>query len=258
MSNRLATFSGKFGDILWSLATVRQLALRYNKQLDFACMPQYVSLIPLILNQEYIDHAFVLNEWTCTGSPHGDQPWQAPVSNLAYEEVFHLTYQRHPSPTPLALFIAQQNGVQLDGSPFLDTQHWEQWAKGVAAQTPYIAYAFNPLHAEQKLQFLAQLQVLCKQGGESNPLWGFEFLDLTQYEWVQTPALIDSALAFVGCRSANYVIAHGVGQKVVCYEPEPWRTECTYGYPYGTEKLCMNSEVAHAQLLEWVKDWKPI
>jgi hypothetical protein len=247
MSKRLATFSGKFGDILWSLAAVRQLAARYNQPLDFACMPQYASLLPLLSAQKSISSAFVLTEWECTGSPFGDQPWQAPVSNLAYDEVFHLTYQRHPAPTPLCLYIAQQAGVQLDGNTFLDVEV-PDW---VTKAQPYIAYGWNPGFPEQKGYFLEQVIDACRIGGESNPLWPYNFIDATAYPWAQAAAIIKGAMAFIGCRSANYVIAHGVGQRVLCFEPEAWRREITYSYPYGIEVMCMNAETAIEQLKVW-------
>lgn len=251
MSSVLATFSGKFGDILWSLATVKMLSARYGKPIDFACMPQYKSLIALLDLQPYIQHAFVLTDWQCTGSPHGDQPWQAPVSHMGYQDVFHLTYQRHPHPTPLALYIAQQAGVQLDGEPFIDlpNQNWE-WVLG---QMPYVAWAFNPLHAEAKAAFFARVQELCQEGGPDNPLWPLKFVNVADHPWKDAAQLIKGSFAFLGCRSANYVIAHGVGKRVLSYEPEPWRLDPCYSYPYGTETVCMNPETAVNQLREWLK-----
>ena len=139
MSNALATFSGKIGDILWSLPTVRELGKRYGP-MDFAVMPQYESLLGLLDAQDYIEHAFVIPEWVCWGSPHGDQPWEAPVEVLSkrhtlsvdldvkgdthmmmgYEtdHVYHLAYRAHPGigapAMPLVDFIAHQQNLVLE------------------------------------------------------------------------------------------------------------------------------------------------
>src|SRR5271163_5136145 len=116
MSKMLCTFSGQYGDILWSLATAQELYRRRRNKyvenpelhnnddvnVDFGIMPQYRSLVPLIQAQPYVGSAFVLEDWITTGSPFGCQPWNPPKVPPGYDEVRHLTYRFHPQEECLA------------------------------------------------------------------------------------------------------------------------------------------------------------
>jgi hypothetical protein len=114
----LGTFCG-------ALPTVRKIALDNGGKVDFACMPQYRSLIPLIAGQSYIDKAFVIEDWQCTGSPYGDQPWQSPKQE-GYDKQIDLTYRAHPYGEFLADNIARRQGVELkDVIPFIDAPKME-------------------------------------------------------------------------------------------------------------------------------------
>src|SRR5215467_12449688 len=118
----LCTFSGKYGDILWSLPTARQIARDIaGGKVDFATMPYYESLRPLIASQEYIDECFVIPDWIRTHSNHGDGPAESPKQTIAgevstggdaiigvqakigdyqslrtYDKIYDLTYKGHP------------------------------------------------------------------------------------------------------------------------------------------------------------------
>lgn len=238
MSNYLTTFSGKAGDILWSLATVKKIAEKVaEKSVDFACMPQYESLLPLIQFQSYVDKAFVIPEWLCSGSPWGDQPWQSPETP-GYSYKWDLTYRRHPSPTPLVKSIADHWGYELDRQPFIEVPK-DDW---IEATEPFVAYAFNPSYADVKSLFISVLR---------KSLPEIPFINVVDYPWLKAALWIRNAVCFVGCRSSNYVIAHGVGQRVICFEPEPWRTEVTYSCPWGIEVLCQSPDPAIHKINEW-------
>src|SRR5882724_5440935 len=153
MSKYLCTFPGKFGDILWSLATVKFIAEKIvGEPVDFAVMPYYESILPLIQKQEYIDRAFAIKTWLKTHSNYGDQPWEAPV-NTSYERVWHLGYRCHPGKAfgnvEMALidFIAYQQGITFPEpqTRFLDTR--------VAYSGSTVAVACNELYVDQKKEF---------------------------------------------------------------------------------------------------------
>lgn len=215
---RLCTFSGRFGDILWSLPTVREVARKHGQAVDMAIMPAYRSLLPLLELQPYIDKAFVIDDWNCVGSPYGDQPWETPRQE-GYDEVFHLTYRYHPQGSVcVADFIAAQQGLKLPGSaaiPFITAP-----IDSLSAKEGTITYAFNPMYAEQKAQFFTALQRLVPA------IW----VDVSKLSWCDAAAIIDSAGLFVGCRASNWVLAMGLGVQTVTYEPHPnrWR-----GGPFG-------------------------
>lgn len=225
MSKILCTFSGRFGDILWSLLTVKALAARHGT-VDMQIMPAYLSLVPLLNAQPYIDTAFTNDSWICTGSPFGDQPWEAPVPS-GYDKVYHLTYRYHPV-IPLALHIAQSAGVA-------DADFAQPFIYSPAARRRYMlpnaAVGFNPDWMEQKLVFAKRLREELEQH-RSPTFW-----DLSGMSWVNAAEVIDNASFFLGCRSALAVLATGLGKKRLIYEPHPGRRPSTFGFPHGEEVM---------------------
>lgn len=231
MEKMLVTFSGRYGDILWSLASVRQLALQHaGTEIHFGYMPQYSSLQPLLEEQRYITKAFPIKDWLCTGSPFADQPWEAPVLE-GYDTVRHLTHRFHPSEHLVTAtfrntgLLAWVEGMQ----PFIETQL-------VTNKLAVIAIGFNEHYGEQKKEFLRQL---------TQWLWHLcpvealrpHLVDATKLPWLDAARVIRAAKMFIGCRSSQAVLAHGVGQKCLIYEPAPERRPVMFGSPYGTEVM---------------------
>jgi hypothetical protein len=229
---RLATFSGRTGDILWSLATVQEMWRRNNfERYDFAIMPQYANLLPLLNVQPYISNAFVLEDWILEGSPCGDQPWLPPRVPEGYDEVRHLTYRYHPNGECLSDFIARQQMIHLRDtcSPFIYVPE----ALQLTSDEPRIAFGFNWMAAEQKSNFVAELVKSLSILAEK----GFSVVDVTPLGWLEAAAMIKACKFFLGCRSANYVLAHGLNKKVLVYEPAPERRPGTFGFRCGTEVM---------------------
>lgn len=238
----LCTFSGKYGDILWSMPTVKAIAKKEGVKVAFACMPSYTSLIPLLKVQDYISEAFVIDEWLYTGSPFGDQPWSAPAQRWS-EKIYHLTYRTTPD-IFLAAYIAREAGVVLD-------EPYEPFIKPVLEPLPYtsqlstVAYSFNPMYAVQKKDFIDYLK-------ETFP--STSFIDTTELSWNLTAYVIKQAKCFIGCRSSNHVLAHGLGQKLIIFEPHPDRAGGMpiFTCPWGTERQVNSAEEAKSILLEWL------
>lgn len=232
----LCTFSGRNGDILWSLATAREISKQKNEKVDFAIMPQYKNLLPLIELQSYISEAYALEEWKCTGSPCGDQPWEAPVEEGKYNYVFHLTYRSHPGiggpAMPLIDFIAWQQGVQLSEPviPFI-TAAYEN-ASFASSNECVIPYAFNAMLRSEKEAFLN----IAKARSAPNMFWR----DMSQFDWRVAAKIISGAGIFVGDRSACWVLAVGLGVPTITYEPNVSRSAYgqfgqVFGCPYAKE-----------------------
>lgn len=237
MSRYLCTFPGKYGDMLWSLPTVRAISQIRGEAVDFAVMPQYKNILPLLQAQPYIDRAFVIEEWLLQHSNHGDQPW-LPQKNMeqtcGYEHVWHLGYRGHPglSGQPnmaLVDFIAWQQGIRfVEGVlPFISAEPGV-----VVGHERYVAVAFNTMYADLKLRFETRLNELCKAE--------FFLVDVNRFAWGNVPSVIKGAMVFIGDRSALHVVAHGVNQRIVTYEPHPARHKTghlgtVFGCPYGRE-----------------------
>lgn len=259
MSKYLCTFTGKFGDILWSLPTAKYIAEKIAGQpVDFAVMPYYQSLLPLLVEQSYIEHAFIKEDWLRTHSNHGDQPWQPPdnikfltYAPAEYERMWHLTYRGHPGITapemPLVDFIAYQQGISFQGwqvIPFLEVSDsvQEEAAKIHLSSGPMmqaieekrlVTYSFNEQYAEQKKVFF---ETLWAKGSSV----GLEFFNVAEVGWKEATWLIKKSLVYVGCRSACWVLANGLGKEIITYEPHPSRHKSchlgkVFGNPYGQE-----------------------
>jgi hypothetical protein len=217
VSRILCTFSGRYGDIVWSLPTAREISQRHGEKVDFAIMPQYKSLLPLLQAQPYIDFAFVLDDWVCTGSPFGDQPWEAPWKP-GYEKTYHLTYRQHPHGMCCANFIAWQQGMEFKGNvvPFITVPEVIR-QKAESCIPPSVCYSFNEMYKTEKAQFLASL--MDRIG--NNVLW----LNVAEMPWLAAAKAIQDSGIFVGCRSANWVMAIGLGAQTITYEPHPARNK---------------------------------
>ena len=258
MSKVLATFSGKNGDILWSLPTVREIAWRHGGAVDFGIMPQYKNLLPLLNLQPYIAKAFTIDNWIITGSPHGDQPWEAPRVD-GYEVVHHLTYKQHPGwgcpALPLCDFTAWQQGITLRTPvvPFITCDPIDIFPP---PPEPVIPYGFNGDFFDLKQQFLCRLTL------RTAGLLGW--VDVSTLPFEQVASLIAQAGIYVGCRSACWVIAMGVGARVIVYEPNHARHAegpfgKVFGCPYGREEPLMFQQTpqqAGDQAAEKVLAWR--
>jgi hypothetical protein len=193
----------------------------YGTKADFGIMPQYKSLLPLLQIQPYICTAFTIDDWICTGSPCGDQPWQPPKRiEEHYEHVHHLTYRRHPyGNESLIDFIAWQQGLKLNEPvvPFIIVP------KVIVPDVPNVCWAFNSSYQDLKDRFYKYV---------TSNIQGIHFWAYTaSMTWVKACEFISRATCFIGCKSSNYVLAHGVGQEnIFVYEPHPNRN--AYG-PFG-------------------------
>jgi hypothetical protein len=243
----LCTFSGKFGDILWSLATAKEIAQTIvHGSIDFAVMPYYTSLLPLLASQDFIANAFVLEDWMRTHSNHGDQPWQPPTIPEGYDQVWHLTYKGHPGISapemPLIDFIAWQQGIRFRENPIPYLNASEEiaevarvvhFASGqlpeVVKENRLVSYAFNDQYQGEKKTFFETLWRV------ANPA-GLEFINVGEMGWKEAAWVIKNSLAYVGCRSACWVVAMGLGQSTITYEPHPSRhRDCHLGKVFGSQ-----------------------
>jgi len=234
----LCTFSGKYGDILWSLPTARFIAEKVvGERVDFAVMPYYENLCPLLEDQSYIRRAFPCHDWVRTNSNYGDQPWSPPEwLSQRYERKWHLTYRAHPGISapamPLVEFIAYQQGIRLEHPvvPFLRaSQEWNTMdgslmkmdfehgsIRQVADEGKLISYAFNDQYEREKKEFLEELWKPVKEAG-------LEMFNLNGTGWREAAWALDHSIIHVGCRSACWVLATGLGKKSITFEPHPSR-----------------------------------
>lgn len=241
----LCTFSGKNGDILWSLPTARQISKQQGVPVDFAIMPYYKDLLPLIQYQSYIGKAFAVEDWYCQNSHYGDQPWSPPAHvGDGYDIVIHLGYRSHPGGAnnvdALIDFIAKQQCVCLDNPiPFIETPEWEG--------PSHFAYGFNFYGYDIKKGLI---DTVSKEVGG---VW----IDSGKLPWLEAASCIKSATGFIGCRSSNNVLAHGVGQKhIFIIEPDDTRMNKIFGCPYGSPEIHPPKGQEIPTAIYHVKSWR--
>lgn len=205
---------------MWSLATVKYLAENVVKdKIDFAGIPLYASIFSLIKQQSYIDRVFAIKDWDCIRNGWIDfyeNRWKPPERvEKKYKKVWHLTYRKHrcfdEEAVPAIDYIARQQGIKLSNPiPFIDVKH---------KAGKFVAWAFSQEDEERKMCFIERTKKL---------LPNVTFVRTDNLSWVEASLTIKNATCFIGSRSSNWVIAHAVGQKVLCFEPNPLRS--VYGY----------------------------
>jgi hypothetical protein len=253
----LCTFSGKFGDILWSLPTARDIAIREGEsRVDFAMMPTYKSLVSLLHAQPYIRNAFVIEDWLCVHSNHGDQPWEPPKDvEESYDKVYHLGYRGHPGINapgmPLIDFIAWQQGIKLsDPVPFIEVD--ETYYKLITfdfPSRPYVAYSFNNMYESEKNKFWRLLQ-------DKLAHTNLGYVDTSKLPWLEAAAVTRRSLAYVGCRSSNWVLAIAMGKEpIIEFEPHPARNAYgSLGHVFGCPYLQTHAWPQHYAIEQQVDE----
>jgi len=222
MSQVLLTFSGKSGDILFSLSAARALWI-VGETVDFAIMPAFGAIVHLLEQQPYIRKVIKLNDWHLVDTNCGAWPRIPPTVPTGYDKVYHLTYESRPT-KPLILHALSVVGQPLPEPPlpFLFVRD------PAPTLRPVIAYGFNNAMMEPKLQVLN----LLKENFQD-----CEFVDVSKMFFDVAARVIKTSLFFLGCRSANYVMAHGVNQRILTVEPEGGRREALFSCPYGREVM---------------------
>jgi len=222
MSQVLLTFGGKYGDILFSLSAARALSL-IGETVDYAIMPAYGAVATLMEQQPYIRKVIKLNGWHPVHTDCWAWPRIPPSVPTGYDTVYHLTYESRPV-KPLIL-----HALSIVGQPLPDPPLPFLFVKDPAPTSkPVIAYAFNGGLMEPKLRVLTLLQ---------SSFTDCEFADVSTMFFDVAAMVIKTALFFLGCRSANYVMAHGVNQRILTVEPEGGRREALFSCPYGREVM---------------------
>ena len=209
----ICTFPGRYGDILWSLPTVRALSEKLGEPVTFYIGGEFKGLIPLLLQQPYIRAVEALPNWGLTPP----EEWIAPlVLSSDVEELVHLGYRGWPH-LPLPYFIAEQAGVEIQ----LD----RPWIT-VAGSAPSCTIAVGFTEAWFELKF-GLLSTFNPDHGDPTML----LLTIPGSRWM-TEARYTIRLA-CDC-SALHVLACAMGKKVILMEPMEGRWNPIF-YPYGMD-----------------------
>jgi hypothetical protein len=232
----LLTFSGKHGDIIWSLQAARALALT-GAEIDYGVMPQYAAVCPLVEKQPYINHAFPLAGWVQQHDWCGAQPRIPPVVPGGYDEIHHLTYESRPT-GPLIMSALERLGLPMPepAIPFLFAP--------AAADPLLVSYAFNGQYRREKQGMLNFVRATIPQA---------RFENVGAFPFDVAATRIQASRFFFGCRSANYVVAMGLGKRCLTYELAEDRKDPIFGWPLAREHR--PNPTFHHQFAELAKQW---
>lgn len=240
----LVTCPGKFGDLLWAMATARAIAESYGERVDVMTSASYGSIVPLLRQQPYIHDAGFFVNWvvqdTAPMTPR-EPPDYSNVKQYGYDRIFHLGYDGWPQhPLPLEhwrLAVAQKEWYAGD-PPLKDVELGRAWITGAVTEPARdVVAGFTDEHFELKSGLLHLL--------ERPPGWNLSGRVVTAPEtrwatenygqpctWEEAASWIRGARVFLGCCSALHVLAVAVGTPVVLMEPNPHRHNDVF-YPLG-------------------------
>lgn len=255
----LFTHPGKWGDILWAMASVfdfwsKATAAGERVQVDVAVPRQYGSVVSLLEALPYVHHAFVHPTWEVQeGAPN--QPWQAPAIE-GYHRTFNLGLAAWPEqelPLAIAARHGQEEGVRevLKAGLWLRPEGWNWRAVGAWQEVVSIACLFNQQWLELKLGVVYGLpswlrsirlyrNVMTLPGGKQLK-WATERTQPgaeVAYTPTEEIGVHFEALDYLGIarelanyslcltdRSSQWVLANGLGLPTIVIEPDKDRLD---------------------------------
>lgn len=246
MSGRiLCTFPGKFGDILWALPAVREISQVSGSPVSLAIAAPSASIAPLLSAQPYIDRVHVVGEWGMVYLDKGVAPppaeWvERERRTSGYDQVFHLGYRDWPSfPLPLQTIVtAADQGAITHGYEIGMFRPWIE--RGDPDPVNDLGFELEPLvylgwsdeWFELKLGLTHLLHHQCgvpvRMCVQRTTRWEAaaravpdDDLDFQFFvsDWKQTAWHLSQCALYVGCLSAQWVLANALGIPCVVVEP---------------------------------------
>lgn len=253
----LATFPGKYGDILWALPTVRALSEAAGAPVDLVIAGAYGSIVPLLARQPYLRRVWAMPEWVVQDTapiaprvPPTALPGGQPIVEFepgTYDRVLHLGYEGWPrSPLPYETYATACDAVRDTPlyqrlAPDLDRPWITAPFQWVARPYP-VAVGFTDEHFELKfgiwqLLFRREVREAPDRLGLINLSHGTRWQAEAEYggfDWETAASAIAQSEVFLGDCSALHVLACALGVPCVLMEPAPARHHPIF-WPFGTD-----------------------
>lgn len=231
----LCTNPGKFGDILWSLPTVRAISQSIGAPVDFATSNDYKDIIPLVDAQPYIRAARYYPEWALTETGPCAPRVPPHVSN-EYDRVVHLGYAGWPIGPTLPESHYKMAQAHLGELPPLDLD--TPWiGEDADANGIDVHIGWNIMYPElkmgltyaiaarfPKLYFNLVLPEALETRYEEWD-WVPSNVDRWYCDWLDRASLLARAKVFLGCLSGQWVLANAMGKPTVIMEPAAGRND---------------------------------
>ncbi len=238
----LCSMPGRFGDILWSLATAKCLSQAYGTPVDFAVSPKYASIVDLIQVQDYIRLAYAISTWEVVESAPmtpREAPMEGWIGARDYAAVYHLGYDGWPK-YPLPEDCWQRARVQYgDSLPALDLDRPWISAPSTFVGAPSYIIGWSDEWLELKIGLtVALLNTVPSEprilGGSRLGEFRLPALWKANLDWRDAAGWIANARFFLGCCSSLHVLACALGKKCLIVEPSSMRHHPIF-WPYGMD-----------------------
>lgn len=260
MSKILCTFPGKHGDILWALPTIREISRVAGEPVDLMIGAQFARMVGLLDRQSYLCTVWAEQDWviqdTAPASPR-IPPGVGRLEGWSYAKIYHLGYPGWPAlplPAQTMLTAADLDALPTPLAPYIDP--WITPYREIAASEIQdhprsgIYFGWTDEWLELKLGVMVLLQQGLERAGidlraamhtHSTSRWVTELLPAPQAggwaaSWIETAQEIASCQLYVGCLSAQWVLANALGIPCVVVEPNPHRHNPIFWWPGPTEK----------------------
>ncbi len=274
----LCTMPGKFGDVLWSLPTVRAIAEAAGEPVDLCLSRNYGTdpFCDLLKGQSYLRGVFAEPTWivrdTAPMTPQRPsfEDVATPMHNInGYNKVLHLGYERWPQnllPVEIYLQATGQWGsnlpkLELD-TPWIEVESFSEQSRlnvqdMKAEGFRYIGVGFTDEWIELKAGLLFALRqafpgtdgyVFIPQiaHGSRWEEWGVELermgIILCSHDWVTTARWMADDDLFLGCLSAQWVLANALGIPTVIMEPSEPRHSPIFFYNHPRNTLVLGND----------------
>jgi hypothetical protein len=231
----VCTFPGKFGDLLWALPTVRAISESCGEPVQLVIAKPFEAIVPLLSQQPYIHTAITLKNWhtqdTAPISP------RIPPETFHADKVIHLGYEGWPT-LALPFEIERIGRGQQEFGP-ISTEPWitvdgkkptgvneravtvgftDEWFELKYGLTSIVKYAIQPKNFQRAHSWHI---LVPPQGRWATEGAGAE--NITRDDWVRSAWWIHESRVFLGCCSAQHVLACAMGKPTVVMEPNPQR-----------------------------------
>ncbi len=242
---------GKYGDILWSLPTVRAISETFNVPVDLIVSTGYSEHSDLLRRQSYICD---VRPWSSWHSPSpGEASW-SPFDNTLhylprdlpeYDRIFHLGYRRVPD-RPLPAFVYDEVTRLTPEVVFRPLDLGRPWIGAVATTSTPVAVTVGwssnaaawkrdvTKALRERFTSTAFAPVMTVGGIDETwkALWCFDMAPAA--DWVAAAQRVADSRFFVGCCSALHVLACALGKPALIVEPDATRWSPIF-YPYGCD-----------------------
>lgn len=252
------TMPGRFGDVLWALPTVRAIAEAHPDPVSLVVSAKYHAIVPLLRAQPYLASAYADMHWAIEETA----PMTPRRPPNAQPDWVHLSYVEWPTHS-LPNEIATRAGVVADlDRPWITAPHdlsggdhtriFVGWSEehfelkvgltvALAARFPDLIFWWLRPSGGRYDEVDRSAQVGERLGHSLQHRLGPN-VQMIRCDWRQAAALAATCHAYVGCLSALWVLANGLGLPAVVVEPNPQRHHPIFWLDRSRNRLVLGND----------------